>query len=52
MCRVHLYDPDSEIVPYRIYAPKTKHAVVAIIQRNGIPSCGLRVKRYKIVPIP
>jgi hypothetical protein len=36
MCRMHLDDPASEIVPYRIHVPKTKHDVVAVIQRNGV----------------
>jgi len=37
MCRLHLDDLASEIAPFKIHVPNTKHDVVAIIQRNGIP---------------
>jgi hypothetical protein len=37
MCRVHLDDPASEVAPFTIHVPHTKHDVVSIIQRNGIP---------------
>ena len=43
MCRIHLDDPTSDIAPFRIHGPDTKHDVVSIIQRNSIafmwPAC-------------